>query len=255
MDTGDEPAEEDVVSTRIKRRIVIAAVALGVAGLGGTALATSSSGGSSFFDDVAHRLGVSPAKLQSAVNGALADRLDQLVKQGKLTRAQADEILKRAKANGGGFPFGGWAPFHRGHDFDGPGGFGFRHHGFGPGLVPGPMGGPLAAAARYLGISNAELVKDLHSGKTLAAIAKARGKSVSGLESALIAPIRDRLDEAAKDGHLTKAQERHVLATLSKGIDGFVTHGFRFGLRMHQDWDHGGRGEGGGSSQPAAFGL
>ncbi len=64
MDTGDEPAEEDVVSGRLKRRIVIAAVVLGVVGLGGTALATSSSGGDPFLDDVAHRLGVCPAKLQ-----------------------------------------------------------------------------------------------------------------------------------------------------------------------------------------------
>src|SRR3954451_9943575 len=208
MDIGDEPAEEDVVSTRIKRRIVIAAVALGVAGLGGTALATSSSGGDSFFDDVAHRLGVSPAKLQSAVNGALADRLDQLVKQGKLTRAQADAILKHAKAHGGGFPFGGWAPFGRGHHFGGPGEFGFRHRGFGPSF--GPMGGPLAAAAKYLGLSNDALLKELRSGKTLGALAKAKGKSVSGLESALVAPVKSRLDAAVKAGHLTKTQEQHV---------------------------------------------
>jgi hypothetical protein len=252
---GDEPAEEDVVSTRIERRIVIAAVALGVAGLGGTALATSSSGGNSFFDDVAHRLGVSPAKLQSAVNGALADRLDRLVKQGKLTRAQADAILKHAKANGGGFPFGGWAPFHRGHGLGGPGEFGFRHHGFGPGFGPGPMGGPLAAAAGYLGLSNGELITDLRSGKTLAAIAKARGKSVSGLESALVGPMKKRLDAAARAGRLTKAQEQHVLAMLTRGVDGFVTHGFGFEMRMHQDRDHGGESEGGGSSQSVAFGL
>jgi hypothetical protein len=45
------------VSTGVKRRIVIAAVALGAAGLGDTALATSSPGGTSFFDDVARRLG------------------------------------------------------------------------------------------------------------------------------------------------------------------------------------------------------
>jgi hypothetical protein len=255
MDTGDEPAEEDVVSTRIKRRIVIVAVALGVAGLGGTALATSSSGGNSFFDDVAHRLGVSPAKLQSAVNGALADRLDQLVKQGTLTRAQADAILKHAKANGGGFPFGGWAPFPRGHGFGGPGEFGFRHHGFGPSFGPGPMGGPLAGAAEYLGLSNDALMKELRSGKTLASIAKAKGRSVSGLESALVAPMKKRLDAAAKAGRLTKAQEQHVLSMLTRGIDGFVAHGFRFGMRMHQDWDHDGESRGGGSSQPAAFGL
>ena len=251
MDIGDEPAEEDVVSTRIKRRIVIAAVALGVAGLGGTALATSSSGGNSFFDDVAHRLGVSPEKLQSAVNGALADRLDQLVKQGKLTRAQADAILKHARANGGGFPFGGWAPFSRGHHFGGPGEFGFRHHGFGP----GPVFGPLAGAAKYLGLSDDALMKELRSGKTLGAIAKANVKSVSGLESALVAPVKSRLDAAVKAGRLTRSQEQHVLRMVTRGIDGFVTHGFSFQMRMHDGWGHGDESKGGGSSQPAAFGL
>ncbi|HEX5557306.1 MAG TPA: hypothetical protein VFX13_06760 [Gaiellales bacterium] len=235
MDTGDEHAGEDVVSTRMKRRIVIAAVALGVAGLGGTALATSSPGGNSFFDDVAHRLGVSPAKLQSAVNGALADRLDRLVQQGKLTRAQADGILKHARADGGGFPFGGWAPYGR------P-----RHHvGFGT----GPMGGPLAGAAGYLGLPADDLMKELRSGKSPAAIAKANGKSVGGLESALIAPVKARLDAAVKAGRLTKSQERHVLGMVTRGTDDFVTHGFRFKMRLHHDWHDGG------SSQPTAFGL
>jgi len=235
------------VGIRLKRRIVIAAVVLGVAGLGGTALATSSSGGNSFFDDVAHRLGVTPAKLQSAVNGALADRLNQLVKQGKLTRAEADQILKHAKASGGGFPLGGFD-----HHFGGPGHFGFRHRGFGPGPGFGPMGGPFAGVAKYLGISTDALVKDLRSGKTLAAIAKANGKSVSGLESALIAPIRSHLDQAVKDKHLTKAQEQRFLAGITKGIDGFVTHGFH-GMRMgHGFGDHS---SGHGSSAPTAFGL
>jgi hypothetical protein len=234
-------AEEDVVSTRMKRRIVIAAVALGVAGLGGTALATSSSGGNSFFDDVAHRLGVSPAKLHSAVNGALADRLDELVKQGKLTRAQADAILEHARADGGGFPFGGWAPYGRPH----------RHFGFGP----WPMGGPLAGVAKYLGLSPGDLMKELRSGTSPAAVAKAQGKSVSGLESALIAPVKARLDAAVKAGHLTKSQEQHLLGMITRGTDDFVTHGFRFRMRMHGDRDRGGESKGGGSSQPAAFGL
>jgi hypothetical protein len=249
MDTGDEPAEEDVVRTRLKRPIVIAAVVLGVAGLGGTALATSSSGGSSFFDDVAHRLGVSPAKLQSAVNAALADRLDQLVKQGTLTRAQANAILKHAKEHGGAFPFGEFD----GH-LGGPGHFGFRHHGFGPRpfLPPGPMGGPLAGAAKYLGVSESDLMGDLRSGKTLAAIAKANGRSVSGLESALIAPAKAHLAAAVKAGHLTKAQEKRLLAMLTRGIDSFVTHGFHFRMRMDHGW--GDRSSGSGSAPaPSAF--
>jgi hypothetical protein len=253
MDTGDESLlEEDVVSTRMKRRIAIAAVALGVAGLGGTALATSSSGGNSFFDDVAHRLGVSPAKLQSAVNGALADRLDQLVKQGKLTRAQADAILKQAKAHAGAFPFGDFGH----HRFGGPGHFGF-HRGFGPGpfFGPGPMGGPLAGVAKYLGVSTDELIRELRSGKTPAAIAEAKGKSVSGLESAMVAPIKSHLDSAVKDGRMTKAQEQQALRMITRGIDGFVTHGFHFRMRMDHGWGDDHSSGHGSSAAAAASGL
>jgi hypothetical protein len=221
------------VSTRMKRRIVIAAVALGVAGLGGTALATSSSGGNSFFDDVAHRLGVSPAKLHSAVNGALADRLDELVKQGKLSRARADAILEHARAGGGGFPFGGWARYGRPH----------RHFGLGP----GPMAGPLAGAANYLGLSADQLMADLRLGKSLAAIAKAQGKSVSGLESAMLAPLEARFEAAVKSGFMSKSEAQHTLARITKGIHAFVGRGFK--LRLHHDW------HGGGSSHPAGFGL
>jgi AraC-like DNA-binding protein len=238
-----------VVSGRLKRRIVIAAVVLGVVGLGGTALATSSSGGNSFLNDVAHRLGISPAKLQSAINGAQADRLNQLVKQGKLTRAQANAIEKRMKQHGSAGSFAG--------PLAGPFG-GFRHHGFRGGPRPsfgfGPMGS-LQTAASYLGISQDALGKDLRSGKTLAAIAKANGKSASGLESAMLAPAKTHLDSAVKSGRLTKAQERRFLKMLSGGIDRLVMKGFRFGGPMHHGWDghHGMRN--GTKPAPTAFGL
>jgi len=222
------------MSGRLKRRIVIAAVVLGVAVLGGTALATSSSGGNSFVTDVAHRLGIAPAKLQSAINGALADRLDQLVKQGKLTRAQANAIEKRLQQRGGVMPFmGPVGPFG-----------GFAHHRFGGGPRPffglRPMG-PLAPAASYLGISQAALFKDLRSGKTLAAIAKANGESVAGLEAAMIAQAKSHLDAAVKAGRLTKSQEGRLLKMLSHGIDQMVTNGAHFGIGfggpMRHGWD------------------
>jgi hypothetical protein len=248
MDTGDKPAEEDVVSGRLKRRIVIAAVVLGVVGLGGTALATSSSGGNSFMDDVAHRLGITPAKLQNAIKGAQADQLNKLVKQGRLTRAQANAIEKRLKQRNGA-PFAG--------PFGGPFG-GFRHHGFRGGPRPffgfGPMG-PLETAASYLGITQDALGKDLRAGKTLAAIAKANGKSVAGLETAVLAPARTHLDSAVKAGRLTKLQERRFLKMLSHGVARLVTKGFRFGGPMHHGWDgHDGM-QNGAKSAPTAFGL
>ena len=250
MDIGDKPAEEDVVSGRLKRRIVIAAVVLGVVGLGGTALATSSSSGNTFWDDVAHRLGITPAKLQNAIKGAQADQLDKLVKQGRLTRAQANAIEKRLKAqNGAPFagPFGG--PFGK-----------FRHHGFPGGPHPffgfgiGPMGS-LQSAAAYLGISTKALAKDLRSGKTLAAIAKANGKPVSGLEKALLAPVKAHLDSAVKAGRLTKSQEGKFLKVLSGGIHRVVTQGFRFAGPMHHGWDGDHGMQNGAKPAPSAFGL
>jgi len=236
------------VSGRLKRRVVIAAVVLGVVGLGGTALATSSSSGNSFLDDVAHRLGISPAKLQHAINGAQADQLNKLVKQGRLTRAQANAIEKRLKARNGA-PFAG--------PFGGPFG-GFRHHGFRGGPHPffgfGLMGS-LQSAAAYLGISPAALGKDLRSGKTFAAIAKANGKSVSGLETALLAPAKAHLDSAVKAGRLTKSQEGKLVKMLTGGIDRLVTHGFRFGGPMHPDWDGDHGMQNGAKPAPSAFGL
>jgi AraC-like DNA-binding protein len=185
------------VSARLKRRMVIAALVLGVAGLGGSALASSSSAGNSFFDDVARHLGITPAKLQTAINQAEADRLNQLVKQGRLTKAQAGAIEKRTEQHHG-VPFGPFGgPF--GTPFGGPHPFGNHHfRGHGP-PVPFFFGSPmgsLQAAAGYLGISQQALGSDLRSGKTLAAIAKAKGKSVSGLEKAMLAASKTQLDSA-----------------------------------------------------------
>jgi hypothetical protein len=248
-----------VVTGRLKSRIVVVALVLGVVGLGGTALASSSSSGNSFFDDVAHHLGITPAKLQSAVNQAQADQLNQLVKQGKLTKAQANAIEKRLKQHGSlhfGVPFGG--PF---------GGFG--HHSFRGFHGPAPFffGSPMASlqtAAKYLGLSQAALAKDLRSGKTPAAIAKAQGKSASGLEQAILAASKAQLDKAVSAGRLTKSQEAMFLKGLSKGIDQLVTKGFHFhfgfGGPMHGGWNgHRGWHQSGGKAPsaqaPTAFGL
>jgi hypothetical protein len=246
------------VSARLKRRIVIAALALGVAGLGGSALASSSSAGNTFFDDVARHLGVSPAKLQTAINQAQVDRLNQLVKQGKLTKAQAGAIEKQMKQNHGvpfgpfggpfGTPFGGPPPFRNHH---------FRGHG---NPIPFFFGSPmdsLQTAATYLGVSPQALGGDLRSGKTLAAIANAKGKSVSGLEKAMLAASKKQLDSAVKAKRLTAAQESRVLEALSNRINTFVTQGFHFGFGgpMHFGWDGHHHGTNVPSSAPTAFGL
>src|SRR3954468_20980020 len=96
----------------LKRKLAggVAGLAL-LAGAGGAyAVSSSGSGGrDAFLNDVAKRLDVTPEKLKSALDGALADQLDAAVKAGRLTQAQADEIKKHSQERGG-VPFGGPGP-------------------------------------------------------------------------------------------------------------------------------------------------
>lgn len=53
---------------------------------------------------------------------------------------------------------------------------------------------PMTAIASYLGLSQTELRDQLQSGKSLADVVKAQGKSVSGLEDAMVAALKTNLD-------------------------------------------------------------
>src|SRR5207302_1395328 len=107
-------------------------------------------------------------------------------------------------------------------------------------LFFGPRGGPhehfgeLDAAASYLGLTEAALETQLASGKSLAQVAKDRGKSVDGLIQAMVDSATKRLDAAVAAGRLTKAQEQQILSGLKQRITDFVNgvrhreHVFRF---------------------------
>jgi hypothetical protein len=174
-------------------------VTLAVAAFAGGAYAATSSTTNSrqaFLNDVAKRLNVSPGKLSDAFKAASLDRLNAAVKAGKLTQAQADRMKQRLES-GAPIPF-----------FRGP-------RAFGPRLGHART---LGAAAGYLGLSNAQLLGDLRKGQTLAQIAKARGKPVSGLEQAITTAMKTRLDKAVAAGRITQAQENDLLSRLSARI-------------------------------------
>jgi hypothetical protein len=207
----------------MKRKILVAgAAALAVAG-GGAAIAASTSGSpqeesKAVVDDAAKQLGITPAKLSSALKQALENRVDAAVAAGRLTKEQGDELKKRIESE----------------DFPVLGGFGmgFGHRGGGPGIH---RFGHLEVAASYLGMTEAELGTQLAGGKTLADVAKAKGKSVDGLVSALVADEKKELDAAVKAGRITEAQADAFLANAKQrftdAVNGTLPEGMhgRFG--------------------------
>jgi DNA-binding CsgD family transcriptional regulator len=99
------------------------------------------------------------------------------------------------------------------------------------GPLPGdPGGGPLAGVAEYLGLSAAELKNELGSGKSLAEIATAHGKSVDGLKQAVLDAAKKDLDREVAEGDLTAEQEQTILSQLRNGLDDFVNG--KDGLRI-----------------------
>ena len=199
---------------RRKRAVAIGAVAaLAVAGGGvAYAAATATNPRDAVLRDAAQRLNVSPDQLRAALQGAFTDQLDQAVKDGRLTQQQADRIKQRIRD--GGVPLGG--------PMGGPGGPGGPGFGHGPMGGRGPFGVGIDAAAGYLGLTRSALDRQLRGGKTLAQVARAQGKSLSGLESALVDATRSALDRAVTNGRLTSAQRDDILRGLQQHLADLV---------------------------------
>ena len=199
---------------RITRRVLLAAaVAVGVVLVTSTAIAASSGSGASpsaFLDSLAKHLGVSREKLDTAAKAAAVDQVDAAVAAGTITEEQGKQLKERIES--------GEAPLLRGL-------FGMgRDRGFGHGF--GERGhhlaGGLAAAARYLGLDEAELRSRLAAGTSLAEIAQDEGKSVAGLKQALLADTKERVAAAVKDGALTEQQATEILERAVERIDRLV---------------------------------
>ena len=80
----------------------------------------------------------------------------------------------------------------------------------------------LNAAAAFLGLTEAQLDEALDGGKSLAQIAKDKGKSADELVDALVAATTKRLDQAVADGRMTKAQRDMVVADLKERTTAIV---------------------------------
>ena len=211
-------------SHRNKVVAVIAALVVVVIGAGAAIGATGALSprqqSEAIVNDAAEELGVEPSELTAALKKALKNQVDAAVTAGRLTQAEGQAM--KARIDAGGVPMLGLGPGpgHRGpHGLHGP------HHG-------------LAAAAEYLGMTQAQLRTALNGGKTLAQVAKSKDKSVDGLVNAMVADAKAKLAEAVKAGRLTQAESQAMQAGLKARITDMV-NGARFEHRVRPDFRNG----------------
>jgi hypothetical protein len=162
--------------------------------------------------------------VQKVIDALVQDKKDEIaaaLKAGTITQSQADQQVAGAtqfvtnQVNGAGF---------------GPGG---------PGGGPGGHGGPggldaddLTAAAKALGMTEADLTAALDSGKTAAAVAKEKGVAVQTVIDAIVAADKAEFAAAVKAGTMTQAQADQMTANLTahvtdevNGVAGGPGHG------------------------------
>lgn len=145
------------------KAVALTAGALAVVGAGAGAVAATGGGGDPAADlagAINKQAGttISSDQVQAAFKDLMKQRLDAEVAAGRLTQAQADEILKNAPTMGMR-PFGG----------PGPG-----MHGGGPRAVMAPV-------AKLLKLTDAELRAKLQAGATLTKVASQQGVSKADL--------------------------------------------------------------------------
>ena len=138
--------------------------------------------------------------LEQAILGAVQDRLDQAVAAGTLSDTQRQSVLARVGSRLGKLVN--------------------LTHPVARLLVRARARVSLIrTAAAYLGLTPQQLRADLRAGQWFAQVAAANGKTVSGLEQAVEAAARARLDEAASAGKISAQQEQTLLSRLQSRLD------------------------------------
>jgi polyhydroxyalkanoate synthesis regulator phasin len=171
--------------------VAVAVLALGVVAISGAAAEEDDGLVGSFLARVAEKLGVSEDQLQTAIDEARTETLDEAVAEGSLTEEQAERLRESD------FPFGG-PPLH------------------GPGHM-------MDAAAEVLGMTEADLMEQMQDGNSLAAVAEAQGMSVEDFKAALLNQVQAQLGELVAEGDLTQEQADEIFQRTEENIDDIVS--------------------------------
>ena len=139
----------------------------------------------------------------------IAEVLQPLVDNGTLTQAQLDTVVQTLVDN---MPQGG-----RGGRGD--------HGGRGEHGGRGQRGEHLEAAATALGMTADELRTELKAGKTIAQVAADQGVDVQDVIDALVAEVKEHLDEEVASGEHTQEEADAKLAEATARITDRVNNG------------------------------
>jgi hypothetical protein len=152
-----------------------------------------------YLGHLATQLNVTPAKLDAAALAAAKATVQDQVKSGKITQAQADKIEAKLPSASAGFCSGAIN-----------------------GLGKAPRAALeksayLTAAAAALGVTEAQLKTDLKAGQNLSQVAAAQKVSEADFKAKVTASIKAKLDAAVAAKSITQAQEDAQLAKLQAG--------------------------------------
>lgn len=155
-----------------------------------------------FLQDLAHRLNVPVTTFEQDKQAAREDVLAQMVKDGKLTQAQADKIKQRlethtACANAGK-------------------GLGKQGRGILNSLFKKYQPALLNAVAQGLHLNASQLQADLHNGQTLSQVAQAQKISDSQLHTIVMNAVQSTLNQARQAGDITQVQATMFMQFLQK---------------------------------------
>jgi polyhydroxyalkanoate synthesis regulator phasin len=223
-DRDRDTIKEETMRNRDKTIIAGAAAAFAVAGAGaaiaGTDALSPEDRSHAVIEDAAKELGVQPSELSDALKHGLENRIDEAVEAGRLTDEQGRALKERIESADVPLVLGGI-------------GLGDRP-GFGPGFGHVNHLAYIETASSYLGLDEDELRDALADGKSLAEIARGKGKPVEGLVNALVTDAEKRLDAAVDAGKLTEEQANEVKQNVRERVTDFVNREpgeLRFGER------------------------
>jgi hypothetical protein len=152
------------------------------------------------FARIAERRGMSVEELEARIKARLLARVEAALSAGRISEEQASKLRQRiADAE-----LCARAGHRRGH-------FALR--------------GAFASAAHYLGLTREELRAQL-PGTSLAGLAQKQGRSVDGLEAAILGPVKEKLARAVAAGRITEARAEAVLERLEEAVARLVTKTF-----------------------------